>query len=78
MINLPQIKIEKGVPLPPSTKIGKWRDLLEKLEVGDSFFLPNNVRAANIHSNLAVPARRLGIKITVRAISDGVRVWRIK
>lgn len=81
-------KIEHNVPLPivprgatPSPIRFPW----QQLNIGDSFFVPlvgktiMAIRGA-INIDLKKFGSRTGskIKITTRAIDNGVRVWRIK
>lgn len=74
-----QFKIDKDIPIPnPSGHVGSWTPLLEKLEVGDSFFVPD--RAPDQIAARA-PANKLGIKITMRQWEEpdgsrGTRIWR--
>ena len=67
-------KIDKGVPLPASQRKGKF-SVLEELEVGDSFPVPDITAPAGIYAKAAT----LGITVTVRGMlhpSGGYRVWR--
>lgn len=68
--------IEKGIPVP-TTNYGKNREILKKLEVGDSiYFAEDGARVTNGYYNVA---KRLGIKIVVRKQSDGgCRLWRFE
>ncbi len=81
MINIQQIKIDKGIPLHDSKRqispglTQKLRDM----EVGDSFFYPAVTSTLNgIIRNL----RPEGIKYSTRKVTEngvlGLRVWRIK
>jgi hypothetical protein len=81
-------KIEQNVPLPaiprgapPSPIKYPWSEL----NVGDSFFVPlvdKNIMA--IRTAIILDLKKFStqtgqkIKITTRAIDNGVRVWRIK
>lgn len=70
--------IEKNVPLPPKNNghvDTSPRSLMSKMEVGDSilFEVPRS-KYAVLHSS----AKRAGIKITVRFVEGGIRVWRIE
>jgi len=68
MIN---IKIDKGVPLPPphrSHRIYPWNEMA----VGDSFFIPDTK-----NYSAAYQAKKLGFKVTTRRENGGVRIWRI-
>ena len=71
-------KIEKGVPMtaPSRVRSGKWKDLLGKMDVGDSVVV-NNKHRQQLHAI----SKRLGIKYKTRTIckeSNTVRFWRTK
>jgi len=76
-----EIKIEKGIPVPPKGAANKKYPFSE-MEVGDSFFAPN-IRQALVTGSFG-PHEAKGWKFTCRTIKDeagvlqGVRVWRIK
>lgn len=71
------IKIDKGIELPPNSggrpRKYPWRDM----EIGDSFFIPQKR-----YSGLFTGARNAGIKIRTRQMNengvDGIRVWRVE
>lgn len=69
------IIIEKDIPMPEHRQ-GSLVRVVEQMEVGDSFFLPDtNMYQANKYNNVA---RRMGVSLTMRSIDGGVRVWRRK
>lgn len=55
----------------------KWRDLILRMDKGDSFFLPN-IQLSGVASYFWRTAERIGAKLTTRIEGSGVRVWRIK
>ncbi len=64
-MNLNEIKIEKGIPLPPEKRVGnrwgqgaKWAHTLRSMEIGDSFLAP-----ANRLPGIFVTCKRNGWKI---------------
>lgn len=67
--------IQKGIPIPPKQNgpISKYRSRLQRLEIGDSFFMVGGTR----HAAGGV-AKSLGITIETRAIGNGMRIWRTK
>lgn len=68
-------EIENGIPI--QSKLENLRKYpLREMEVGDSFFIPS-VGTNKIGGRFSYLALRLGIKITVRNVDGGVRVWRI-
>lgn len=75
-IDLTQISIEKGVPLPAArnkTQGATWEKFISGLEVGDSFVVPNEKVAGAMYGYF----KRLGFKAAIREIESGFcRVWR--
>ena len=71
-------KIEKNVPLPER----EWRASkygFDKMEVGDSIFIPTEQVVPAIHSAPGYYAiRHPGTKFTTRRVEGGYRIWRIK
>jgi len=69
-----QIKIDKGIPFPGTSKRGS-RYPWEAMQVGDSFFVEGAPKG--LHAQAAAKK----IKITVRKVTErgkeGVRVWRL-
>lgn len=71
----PEIRIDKDVPLPPRSAIGRppiypWR----RLEVGDSFLVDSSKVSVRNQANLM--GAKTGKKFSVRKTEDGFRVWR--
>ena len=62
-------KVEKNVKLPVK---GKWAQLMQEMEVGDSILFPTHNEARSFRS--AVNAKNM--KAKERRVSDGHRVWR--
>ncbi len=78
MINFSEIKIEPGVPLPSKgSKSGAWRNLLSKMSVGDSCFIPG-IYSAGVSGRISRICKVLKIKTTTRTEGTGVRIWRIE
>jgi len=70
-------KIEKGVPMtaPSRDRSGKWKDLLGKMEVGDSVQLESQTQATSIRNT----AKRMGLIVRCQQQEDGsFRAWRIE
>jgi hypothetical protein len=68
------IKIEKGIPVPPmmGKDSGEITRILKSMKVGDSIVIPLNLRIRTYGS-----ARYHKIKIVTRTINrDTARVWR--
>ena len=71
------VVIESGIPAPdPATHKHGYCSLVLKLEVGQSFFMPDPT-PKNIRSSLHSVANRVGKRITTKAMSNGIRVWRV-
>lgn len=66
------IAIDKKIPIPTDGRTGMMKYPWERMEVGDSFFVPGRPRCG-----LAVPKSVAGRKFTRRKTDGGMRVWRI-
>lgn len=77
-INFSRIRIEKNVPitLRGSGLRGSLRDFLRRLDVGDSFLLKGIGDKNWAYRGVHTTAKSMGIKVTIRRINDGIRVWR--
>ena len=74
LINMTDIKIETGIPLPEKKNSMKGlNEPLKKLQVGDSFLWPSLTG-----SGIAGYASSLGIKVITRKQEGGVRIWRVE
>ena len=71
-------KIESGVPIPSTVRIGRTKYPLDRLQVGNSFFVPLNdlKRAKNLRATFSSRAKKKGISVVSIADDTGVRVWR--
>lgn len=68
------VKIEKGIPIPQSTRGSVLAEALRKLKPQESFLWPISKR-----SGLSQSAKYIGIKIITRTVDEEhVRVWRVK
>lgn len=69
--------IEKDVPRPAArSRKNEWTELLQKMNVGDSFHL--NMPSQSVWSKFSVLVKKVGIKISIRVENNGCRVWRIE
>jgi hypothetical protein len=74
--------IEKDIPTPKGYNTTKYP--WEKMEIGDSFFVPTKAKKHNklgqLHWSFKgyCKVRGLNWKITCRTELDGIRVWRLK
>lgn len=71
------VRIDRGVPVPPPAPVAKHRYRWREMEVGDSFLFPADAREASARALAHQTAQRLGIKLTCRATPEGLRCWRI-
>lgn len=81
------LPIEKGIPIPKLDHRPAWRPKsqyrygLERLEVGDSIYIPGKSRIPS--AALSTTKLRLGRLFTVRVYRDpdgtqvGLRIWRV-
>lgn len=70
-----ELKIEKGVPLPPDGRkqLGGVTAAFRAMEVGDSVLL-----LGKKHSSVgAIVARLKPKKFATRSVDGGLRVWRV-
>ena len=77
--------IEKGVPLPKRpggngrttpNRFPSLRYPWKHMEVGDSFLVSGRT-TRKVGSTATWAGGRFGMKFAVRAVEDGVRVWRV-
>ena len=68
-------EIEDDVPIPPPMRM---RSRLRDLKVGQSVLINNYTRERSVRELAYQIGIELGAKFTVRQMSEGVRVWRIK
>jgi len=68
------MKIEKNIPIPEKNTGPKelYPPLLKQMQIGDSILLTTSQ-----YAGLNLAARKMGIKITSRAVDNKRRVWRI-
>jgi len=72
-----QIEVDKSVPLP-EPKLGRPKKYpFAEMEVGDSFFVPQEkVRSASKSASMYKAAH--GGDFTRRSVEGGVRIWRVE
>jgi len=66
--------IEKNIPIPRDTRgrKGIYKDLINKMEVGDSVLCTRPE-----YAGMNIAAKCLGVKLTSRAVGTKRRVWRV-
>lgn len=71
-------KIDTGIPLPPRATAPD-RYPFPEMDVGDSFFVPEEVlKRASVQAASLRAGKRYGCKFSTRAVEGGCRVWRIQ
>ncbi len=69
------IKIEKGIPLlRQHARPGGLTDTVRRLQAGDSFLLPPTWDRTSCWQI----ARKFGMRIAIRKVPEGIRVWCIE
>ncbi len=76
-IDLDSVKVEKGIPLVLRGAGMNWAPLFDKLEVGDSFALPQAARST-IRGAIQHYIKASEKVLTWRTRGDEIRVWRTK
>lgn len=72
-----QIKIEKGIPIPRIKRNSSKVDYpFEKLKIGDSFKLRDGDYFRSGQLKAAI-SKALKIKLIVRTMKSGPRIWRV-
>ena len=78
------IEIESGIPIPATKRPGGRRSTypFADLDVGQSFFVPNQPGKTNRQLIMAISGaaqhitRKTGHRFTSRTLEGGIRVWR--
>jgi len=70
------VKIEDGIPVPPSGRGGRSKYPWLTLEVGQSFVITESTIASS-RTMATQAARNTGRKFKVAQIKGGARVWRV-
>lgn len=70
-----ELIIEKNIPIPASARSSKWKQLISRMETGDSVLVETRNQANTlIGSAKFIP---FDVKFTTRQTTEGIRVWRI-
>ena len=67
-------KIEKNIPITKQYRKGVWKDLVEKMEIGDSVLIANRASA----NALRIVMKRFGYKQVTRTEGNKIRVWKME
>ena len=66
--------------IPPKTRTVKKSPLaarMEKLKINEAFVI-NDAQMASVAANIYATAKRIGVKVTLRQLPEGVGVWRVR
>jgi len=66
--------VEKNIPIPPTRKKGKWKEVVSIMEIGDSVLVKNRLQACCLITSAR--SHHPDMKFTTRKIDEGIRVWR--
>ena len=69
-----------AIAIPPKTRTVKKSPLyarMEKMKIGEAFVV-NDAQMASVAANIYATAKRIGIKVTLRQLEEGVGVWRVR
>ncbi len=73
-------QLEVGVPVPPRKRTGRSGSKypFAVMEVGHSFLVPTDIKAATVRSAIGAFRKRNpdGGKFSLRVTDEGTRVWR--
>ena len=67
-------KIEKNIPITKEYRKGTWKELAEKMEIGDSVLVKDRTEA----NSLSIIIRRLDYRQVTRTEGNKVRVWKLE
>lgn len=69
------VQIEKDIPMPKSKRSGAVMEILQQMEVGDSFIATDKIKFNSLYQT----ARRLNMSVAKREVEGGeLRIWRTK
>lgn len=71
-----EIIIDKNIPIPYKHYLGGSKYPFHKLEVGDSFLLPDSIGAKAFRTSATQYGKRHNMKFLTRKVENGVRIWR--
>ena len=71
--------IEKGIPMPSPDHTKRARRFpLKEMQAGDSFLVPTKEINKHLYQAVRNCAKYYGKKVSVRKVSNGVRVWLVQ
>lgn len=69
------MKIDKGYAIISRNKL---EYPFKRMDVSDSFLVPQGVTRNRVKSAASYWARKLGYRFSIRVTQDGIRVWRVE
>lgn len=66
--------------IPPKTRTVQKSPLyarMEKLKIGEAFVIKDS-QMGSVAANIYATAKRIGIKVTLRQLDEGVGIWRVR
>lgn len=71
-----EVKVEKGIPLPPIERGRPVKWPFATMEIGESFFMKGCTKSS-VATACNQKGRKFGRKFAMRAGDGGYRVWRV-
>lgn len=71
------LKIEKGIPIPTRSAGGEITSILQKMEVGDSVFVPKPANKVTGSVQYFCGLKKYSDRFKIRSVEGGSRIWRI-
>lgn len=72
------LRVESGIELPKRSGGGSVKYPLAKMAVGDSFLIPADRVGPSTRGSVMGSAKRQGVKVSIRIVDGGLRVWRVE
>lgn len=66
--------IEKNIPIPNQGRKGKWTDLANKMQFGDSVLFPKGFNTGGLRNAIN---KIEGARAISRKVQNGLRVWKV-
>lgn len=66
-----ELKVDKGIPIPPKIRSGLYMPTFRKMKVGDSVFLKSKKEVGSVYGTV----HKYGFKVAIRKVNNGYRMW---
>ena len=74
------MQIDKNIPIPDpfesNRKFSAFYRMVAKMEIGDSFIVPDQMLPNGSFSARCYIEKKYGFKFTQRKTAEGIRIWR--